>query len=214
MATKSNSTDCANRNLCSVGRPVERDAIYWAARQEEMLLLFRTIMICTVIGFFAAPPTFAERQPNRNEIVITEFAWTNNVDSKRNHETRYETYGPTAPIVFWTKVRANREALKFLSDDGRLPIWHKWFVSCGSTVQFDGKTDPIDAIDLGIPSESLIQQLEIEIKNNGYFDWRTWSRKENVSSCWYTIRIVDNKNNPLYCGEVNDDCEFSIRLRR
>ena len=120
--------------------------------------------------------------------------------------------GPTAPIVFWTKVQATKEALEFLRKDGRLPIWHQWFVSCGATVRFDGARDPIDVIDLGSIPGDIIDQLQIEIDNRGYFDWRTWSRKERVSSCSYTIKVVDNKNSILYCEEIRDDCELTIKL--
>ena len=90
----------------------------------------------TVIGFCVTAPVFAQDPPNRPELVVAEFAWTNTVDSEKNFDRKYVDRGPTAPIVFWTKVHATKEALDFLREDGRLPIWHKWFVSIE-----DGRTN-------------------------------------------------------------------------
>ena len=213
MAIKSKNNQRSGRDKSLIGQATGRSSFNWLARQGFTAIAIRAVTLSTVVGFCVTAPAFAQAPPNRPELFITEFAWTNTVNSERNFDKKYVDRGPTAPIVFWTKVQATKEALDSLRKDGRLPIWHKWFVNCGATFRFDVSKDPIDVIDLGsIPRETAVQQLQIEVDNRGYFDWRTWSRKERVSSCWYTIKVVDNKDSILYCEEIKDDCELTIKL--
>ena len=210
IKSKKNKRFGGDRSLIS--QPTGRSRVHRLVRQSFAAVAIQAVTLSTVIGFCVTAPVFAQDPPNRPELVVAEFAWTNTVDSEKDFDRKYVDRGPTAPIVFWTKVHATKEALDFLREDGRLPIWHKWFVSCGATVRFDGSSDPIDAIDLGTIPGDMFDQLQTEIDNRGYFDWRTWSRKERVSSCFYTIKVVDNKDSILYCEEIRDDCELTIKL--
>lgn len=159
-------------------------------------------------------PASAQDTPrgHGSAIVVTEFAWTNAVNSDKNFDKKYTERGPTAPIVFWTRVQAERDMLDTFKKQGRFPIWHKWYVNCGATFRFDRALDPTDVVDLGVPIDRLLHQVESEVNSRGYFDWRTWSRKERVSSCQYTVRVVDNSNTILYCKEIEKDCELTIKL--
>ena len=176
---RNNERSGGDKNL--IGQATERSIFNWLPLQWFTTIVIQAATLSTVIGSCVTAPVFAQDPPNRPGLVIAEFAWTNNVNSERNFDEKYVDRGPTAPIVFWTKVHATKEALEFLREDGRLPIWHKWFVACGATVRFDVSRDPIDAIDLGgIPGE-VVEQLQTEVDSRGYFDWRTWSRKERVN---------------------------------
>ena len=184
----------------------------WIGRTVAITVT-RFAIVSILVVLCASASTFAQEDLNGARLVVAEFAWTNVVNSEGNIDQRFDNRAPVAPIVFWTKVHGTRNAMESLRRENRLPIWHKWFVNCGSTYRFDRSIDPIDAIDLGdISTGSIVQELQIELDNRGYFDWRTWSKKERVSSCSYTVRVVDNRDSPLYCQEVNGDCEITIRL--
>ena len=215
IKSKNNERSGGDKSLIrqATGRSSFNSLAWQMARQRFTAVAIRAVTLSTVIGFHVtAPAAFAQDPTNRPGLVIAEFAWTNTVNSEKDFDRKYVDRAPTAPIVLWTKVHATEEALQFLREDGRLPIWHKWFVSCGATVRFDVSQDPIDEIDLGSILRETVEQLQTEVDNRGYFDWRTWSRKDNVSSCWYTVRIVDNRDSILYCEEIGADCELTIRL--
>lgn len=189
------------RNRCSPPRP------------RAIALAARLVVTHALIGLSVLGSAFAEDPLSTRRFVVSEFAWTNAVNSERNYVQKYRANAPsTEPIILWTRVRATPEAMDDLRGEGRLPIWHKWFVSCGSTDMFDGTTRPTDAIDLSISREAVLLKLQTEVDSRGFFDWRTWSKKNRVSSCWYTIRIVDNRNRAVYCEELEADCVLTIKL--
>lgn len=198
---------------CFIGRVFTNLNFKWLAWQKVTTVSIRVVTTCTVIAFCLAEPSSAENQQKSRGLVVEKFAWTNAVKSNREFDIKYEHRVPNGPIVLWTKVRATKEALNSLREKGRLPIWHKWFVECGSTYEWVKTHRPIDAIDLGSgPREPILQKLQTEVDERGHFDWRTWSRKRNVSNCFYTVKVVDNKNTPLYCEEIKDKCELRIKL--
>ena len=213
MTTKSYNNDCFGRDKCIIDRIIGMPSFNWLVRKGIIAVTVRAVTICVAIGFCMTAPALAEEQSNSDGIFVAKFAWTNKVNSERNFEEKYVDRGPNAPIMFWTKVHARQDALESLSKEGRLPIWHQWFVSCGDEYLVDQLEKPIDAIKLGnISSETIVPKLQSEIKKQGYFDWRTWSEKENVSSCWYRVKVVDNKNKILYCKEIEKSCELTIKI--
>ena len=213
MATIMKNEQCLGTDKGLVGYITKKTVSDCIAAQRTIATAIWVLTLTATIGFCLTTQAFSQTLSNRPELIVTEFAWTNAVNSDRHFDHKYVDSAPTAPIVFWTRIRATQEALDSLRQEGRFPIWHKWYVSCGATFRFDRSEDPIDAIDLrSAQREMLVQQLQVEVDNRGFFDWRTWSRKEAVSSCWYTIRVVDNRDSPLYCEELNDDCELTIKL--
>ena len=213
MTTRGDPNEHSGRDKRLVYKIMGRSSFQWSAWNGVAAVTIRVTTICAIIGIFPTASTFAQDRVNGHRLVVAEFAWTNAIHSDGDIDRRIVNRDPVAPIVLWTRVHGANSALESLRKEDRLPIRHVWFVNCGSRYRFDELIDPIDVIDLGsVSTGTVIQQLQTEVDNRGYFDWRTWSRKESVSTCWYTVRIVDNQDSPLYCEEIKADCELTIKL--
>ena len=149
---------------------------------------------------------------DKDQLYVAEFAWTNRITDDRSFEKQFEDTAPVAPITLWTRMVGSVEALDLLRAQNRLPIWHQWYVSCGAEVDFTGAAQPIDEVDLRIEGAAILDALAQEERARKFFDWRTWSRKERVTGCRYTVRVVDNQADPIYCETLGRACEISISL--
>ena len=148
----------------------------------------------------------------KDQLYVAEFAWTNRVTAERGIEQRFTDTAPVAPITLWTRMVGSAKALDMLREQNRLPIWHQWYVSCGAEIDFTGASRPTDEVDLRIEGTAIMDALAQEVRAREFFDWRTWSKKERVSGCRYTVRIVDNRADPIYCEKLGGACEISISL--
>lgn len=160
----------------------------------------------------AAQSTGQAAGPGKDQLYVAEFAWTNRVTAERDIEQRFTDTAPVAPIMLWTRMVGSAKALDLLREQNRLPIWHQWYVSCGAEVDFTGAARPIDEVDLRIEGTAILDALAQEVRSREFFDWRTWSKKERVTGCRYTVRIVDNRADPIYCEKLDGACEISISL--
>ena len=120
---------------------------------------------------------------------------------------------PLGPVWLWTELCGTQSALNTMREQGRLPIWHRWYVSCGRRLELDTIQEPIDEVNLHIAGRQVLEDLLIEVKARRFFDWRTWSRKRNISPCTYHVRVVDNQGEPLYCTQLDGACKLEITLQ-
>jgi hypothetical protein len=158
---------------------------------------------------FAVAVSFAEDRM----LVVDKFVFTNDVRTNKEFDQKYGKSAPVSPIVLWTRIVGTQKALERMRAEGRLPIKHMWYHSCGSKVYADPEPVLVDEIDLDVGGlEQILDELQLEVNKRTYFDWRTWSRKEHVSNCWYQVLVVDNRNDPLYCTEIKGDCRLDITL--
>ncbi len=152
-----------------------------------------------------------------DNIEITQAVWSANVNlNTRDAGKALSGTAPLAPIYLWNMLRGSAEAIAQIKTAGKLPIRHKWFRTSYSGVTAQGVETPvIDDIALHAGYKSLLEQLEGEVNRQGYFEWRTWSRKINVSRGLWTVRIVYADNEPVMCGEMvtRKPCEFQITLQ-
>ena len=149
---------------------------------------------------------------DKDQLYVAEFAWTNRITADRGIEQQFTETAPVAPITLWTRMVGSAKALDLLRTQNRLPIWHQWYVSCGAEVDFTGASRPTDEVDLRIEGPAIMDALAQEVRSRDFFDWRTWSRKERVTGCRYTVRIVDNQADPIYCEKLDGACEITITL--
>jgi hypothetical protein len=147
-------------------------------------------------------------------VEVADAAWTSNVanlqftDRYGNGETM-----PQSPIYLWTRMKASERALAQLRTAGKLPIKHYWrrYVGTGTDLE------KLDAISLGVGNPEVVRGLEREVTENGYFDWRTWSKKDHVRSGGWEVRIVYNDGKPVLCadhdGPTMVPCRYYVWLR-
>lgn len=143
-------------------------------------------------------------------IEITQWAWTNGIHD-RQYEKRYGATAPLAPLYLWMRIRGGQAALDRLEADGRLPIYHQWFRDAIYGTSAEGASAMIDNIKLEAGRREILGSLQREVDRRGYFDWRTWSRKDNIRRGNWRVRVVYGDNRPVLCG--GKPCEFVIHVR-
>jgi len=75
-------------------------------------------------------------------------------------------------VFLWMEIRAGERALTMLEAKGQMSIYHAWASEKGVT----------DIIDIGISKERWLELREAirgEVKQKGFFTWRTYSAKRN-----------------------------------
>ncbi len=145
-------------------------------------------------------------------IEVTDVAWT---DGVRDHQylQQYDESAPCQPLYFWMRIQGKQRALERLRAEGKLPIRHKWFKLVGEYKNWEENPELKTAVNLSIGREAQLSKLELELENRAFFDWRTWSMKENVRPGWWRVVLVYADDEPVQCGENNEDCEWDIEIR-
>jgi len=144
-------------------------------------------------------------------IEIASYKWTDQVTADRQYGRTFTDTAPVAPLNLWMLVKASPGALKALAERGKLPIYHQWFRLTIAGTSPEGVTEMIDSIPLDAGRGDVLAQLSLEVQHRGFFDWRTWSRKDNIRAGTWLVRIKYADNTPLRCG--GQDCEFRITVK-
>ncbi|WP_054773918.1 DUF2914 domain-containing protein [Methylogaea oryzae] len=84
-----------------------------------------------------------------------------------------------------------------------------------SRVRPEGVTAMTDQIDVPVAHRELLPGLRRELRDQGYFDWRTWSSKDNLLPGVWRVRVVYADNAPVLCGDGGErrPCEYSLEVR-
>jgi hypothetical protein len=153
-----------------------------------------------------------------DEILVIDYAWTHAMNGKIPG-SRLSPPDATPPMFLWTKISGNEQALARLAAN-QLPLHHVW--SRKTVVgRFGSPASEItDERNVGIAGErpgttTLVDKLRWEIDTNGRFDWRTWSRKDNIGPGDWEVRILDHDRKPVRCfidGTLFEDCSISVTM--
>ncbi len=136
------------------------------------------IHLGSLLNFFGLPAEAAPR------LTVSECAWANAI---QYHEP-VSPYTAAAPLYFWTKIQGNAEALEVLKRKRVLLVEHIWQRLSGTRFRV------VDQIRLPIrANEELINGFEWEVKERGFFDWRTFSVKQNLPSDYWKVRVYYNR---------------------
>ncbi|BBL70027.1 DUF2914 domain-containing protein [Methylogaea oryzae] len=149
-------------------------------------------------------------------IEIAATAWAAEVDKSRRQPINPLAVGRARQGVFlWMQVKGSAAALDKLAAEGKLPIRHKWFRETISRVRPEGVTAMTDQIDVPVAHRELLPGLRRELRDQGYFDWRTWSSKDNLLPGVWRVRVVYADNAPVLCGDGGErrPCEYSLEVR-
>jgi hypothetical protein len=66
--------------------------------------------------------------------------------------------------------------------------------------------------DLTVGGPGLAARLDGELHRNGYFEWHTWARKDNLSLGPWTVSVTYPDGQPLTCGPDAQPCRFTINV--
>jgi len=152
-----------------------------------------------------------ETQAENSLITITEAVWTSGVDDMKNPKKIYEeTASSVQKLYLWMRIQGKEKALEVLDSQGKLPIQHLWIYSTGMSQVDAGSLKPIDAIDLTVGKKDKINKLRLEVNERGFFDWRTWSMKRNITRGWWLVKILYADKTPVLCND--QPCEYAIKV--
>ncbi|OQW93907.1 MAG: hypothetical protein BWK79_08705 [Beggiatoa sp. IS2] len=181
-----------------------------------MIFSFRRRLIIKIIGslylFCGLGLTELSAEDANDVLQISEICWTNGI----NPETKtpmeiYREIAPKSPVYLWMKIRGGKRALEALSKNGKLPIRHKWFSYIGTRPYFDSTKEPTDTIELTVGKRETLSELNAQLDNQGFFEWRVWSGKENARTGWWRVDVVYADNEPVFCGK--DPCTYNILVK-
>jgi hypothetical protein len=145
-------------------------------------------------------------------ITITKAAWTSGVDNMKNPKEIYkESVSDVQRLYLWMRIRGKEKALEVLDSEGKLPIQHLWIYSTGMSQVNAGSLRPTDAIDLTVGKKDKIDKLRSEVNERGFFDWRTWSMKKNITKGWWLVKILYADGSPVLCD--NKPCTYAIEVQ-
>lgn len=155
-------------------------------------------------------PGFVQADETRLTVVMA--VWTNSVEA-RNYGAVFSNKAPVAPLYLWMKVKGTEWALQRLQEAGKLPIYHRWFRYSVMGASSEGVTEMIDNIKIPAGSRNLADKLETEITHRGFFDWTTWSMKENIRRGRWVVKVVYADGSAVLC-EGDKACEYEILVEK
>jgi len=151
-------------------------------------------------------------EDSKGLLEINEIVWTDGVDLETKNPMKvYQETAPNGFLCLWMKIRGNQQALEELRQNGKLPIRHKWFSYIGTRPYFDSTKEPTDTIDLSVGKHEVLSELNAELDNRGFFEWRVWSSKKNVRAGWWRVDVVYADNQPVMCGK--EPCVYNILVK-
>jgi len=134
-------------------------------------------------------------------LTVDQAVLTDNVDSTSEHFLHVIS----SPMMrrrlsFWIEVRGTPELLeKLKASNGTLTIHHVWrkYVLTGVETRLDQPLQIGRAEDIAMLSE--------QVATNGYFTWRTWSRKRRLSPGNWRIDLEYDGHTPVMCAGDDGD---------
>ena len=146
-------------------------------------------------------------------VVVEKFQWTDTVDrSTRQYGKIFSSPVKTKELYLWMQFKGSPELLEKLksSPDGKFLIRHEWYRYGPDRIN----ADHYEVIELSVGRKEDLHKLRYEVDAKGYFYWRLWSGKKQLSRGWWRVDIVDGSGNILQCadGEKTKPCQLSIRV--
>jgi hypothetical protein len=93
-------------------------------------------------------------------------------------------------LFLWMEIRAGERALTMLEAKGEMPVYHAWASEIGV----------IDLINIGITKKKWLEQADAvrnEVKQRGFFTWRTQSYKRNLTEGRWYVSVLDANKKPV-----------------
>lgn len=122
------------------------------------------------------------------------------------------------PLFFWTRIKGGHAAFRLLVEKKKLPIVHLWERRVGGDRINDthlaaSELDALEvvfreSINTDIDDQRVLEAFGIEVNALGEFDFRTWTKKENLRGGIYVVRITYQDGEPVLCS--GRPCTFSI----
>ncbi len=93
-----------------------------------------------------------------------------------------------------------------------ISIHYKWtrYYGIDPDIQtVEAETD----INAGSISPEAFLALQREVKDRGFFDWRTWTHNYQNKQATYSVNLLNNEYNDLPCSHDTAATECKIRIK-
>lgn len=166
------------------------------------------------LSFLVSPFPSAWAQTPTDEVIAVDAVWASAVNGR---EPADELQPPAAggPLTLWVRLHGTETALRRL-EQGGLPLRHVWMRKAPGGLSSDTAPVVIDEITLDIAGQDTMKaRLRREVEQRGFFDWRTWSTKENLLPGRWYVRLLYADHSPVACidnGRVIKDCLISFTV--
>jgi hypothetical protein len=115
---------------------------------------------------------------------------------------------PLQPVYLSMTLYGTQAAIDRMQIDPPLTIQVRW-------VRDNAGWAPGDlnlVTDLTIGGPGLAAALDNDARRKGFFEWRTWARKDYLSPGAWTVSVTYPDGQPLACGPEAQPCRFTINV--
>jgi len=151
-------------------------------------------------------------------VIGKNVTWTRSVGN-RGPGPVHDGKAPFAPLVLWMTYHGSEAALRYLNDQGALPIRHRWSVAVGGEVDLEAPDDSFTErlsvpLTVGSGSSRVISRLAGQLATQDSFTWRTWSKKKSVSRGIWRVEVLYDDDTPVNCDVEGQrrPCVFRIKI--
>jgi len=188
------------------------------SRWEGSITVKRVLTTIACLGWCFLGSTVSRAQ---DLLRVSDAHFAREVDSgsKSYSQPVSGHFNETPPLYFWCLIKGTRAAFQRLVTENKLPIVHVWELRVGTTriVAQDLAKSELDGLEVkfsesiptDITDEKVLSAFGIEVQTNGEFNFRTWSKKENLLPGVYQVRLLYQGREPVFC-DGGKPCEFRI----
>lgn len=149
-----------------------------------------------LLGLFACLLTMSAQ--GQSILEVETFRWTNFVDRKtRTYAQVHVSPTRVKDIYLWTQLKGSPELLAQLiqTGNGKVRIRHQWFSYDSDRIYAEQDA----AVDLEVGRKEELKKLAYEVDALGFFRWRVWSSRQNLSRGLWRVDIVTDEGEPVMC---------------
>jgi hypothetical protein len=144
--------------------------------------------------------------PTRPALEVAQGRWADAIQD-RQPIGNYQQFAPEEPLFFWFLLHGTQAAVDNLRAGHPLRVVVHWRREGGGTT---GAPELTTVLSVGEPG--LADRLEHEVRQQGYFDWPAWARKETLSPGRWQVSLTDPDGYPLPCATPQGACRFTISI--
>lgn len=98
-------------------------------------------------------------------------------------------------VFVWIRSAGNKAALDYIIKNYTLPLKHAWQHQTGDR----WRVREVVTVSGCSITDKDISGLNLELKNREFFDWRTWSCKEDLTPGRWRVTIIDRFGAEVKC---------------
>ena len=166
-----------------------------------------------IAGFMLALAIPHQTQGQQQAFLrVDQAVWTDVVDrATKNYTHVYKSPVRLRQSSLWMQLRGSPELLEQMKGDpnGRVRIRHIWKKYVSDSVRIDHD----QSLDVGRKED--LRKLSYEVDAEGFFRWRVWSDKVQLSRGQWRVDVVWESDEPVLCTSASGNerpCSFNLEV--